>query len=138
MKTMLLTVIGLSAHLLSLGQLAPPTNAPPSDADIRRMLIGTWGGDTMHKHSRTIYATNGISFSTNWVTDPNSVLNAVPYAESSWQVKDGTLISTVTKTTDPQLCPLGSVWRTKVILMNETGAVGVTSIGTTNTMARIK
>lgn len=133
----LFTTIAFFLHLLLLGQPTAPTNVAPSDTQIRRLLIGTWGGDGNDRHARLTFAANGTSTSTNWVTGKQR-LNATPYAESIWEVRGGVLVSTVTKTGDARLCPLGSVWRTRVISINETNAVGVTQVGTTNTMARIK
>jgi hypothetical protein len=137
MKTILLVAFCLSVHLASLGQSAPATNQPPSDAEIHRTIIGTWGGDRNDRHARLTFASNGTCISTNWVTG-GQVRNFVSYAESTWRVQNGVLISTITKTTDPALCPLGSVWRTRFLLINEPGMVGVTQFGNTNTVARIK
>lgn len=133
----LLAAVAFFMHLLSIGQPVGITNVGLSDAEIRKLLIGTWGGDRNDRHARQTFATNGTCISTNWVTG-GAVKNFVSYAESTWRVQDGVLLTTITKTTDQRLCPLGSVWRTRFLLINETGMVGLTQFGTTNTVARIK
>ncbi len=132
MKAILLTTIGLFAHLLSVGQVSVGSNAPPSDADISRFLIGTWTADANHRHSSCTYLTNGTCISSNWLTGTNRTLNMVLYAESTWEVRDGVETTAVTKTSDPLLCPLGRVWQNRFILLSQTGAVAVTQFGLTN------
>ena len=132
MKTILLTMTGLLACLLSFGQVIVSSNAPPNDGNLRRFLIGTWAADANYRHSRCTFLTNGTCIGSNWVTGTNHVMNMVRYAESTWQLHDGIETTIVTKTTDPLLCPLGMVWTNKYIFLNETVAVAVTQYGLTN------
>jgi hypothetical protein len=136
-KTILLPVLGLSAYLVAIGQVSPATNQPPSDAEIRRMIIGTWGVDGNDVHGRTTFATNGTYSYTNWVTG-RRIPNSSPYGKGVWRVEDGACIATATNTGNSRLDPVGIVRRTKFLFINETGMVGVTQFGNTNTMARIK
>jgi hypothetical protein len=126
--------LGTNMYFLKKQQFA---DQPLSDSDIRRKIIGTWGVDQNDRHARTTFMTNGTSQSTNWVTG-RQILNAVSYSEGAWEIKDGFLIETVTKTTNPRLDPLDTVWRAKIISLTETGMAAVNSFGNTNRGERIQ
>jgi hypothetical protein len=138
MKVLALTAVSLSALQLSFAQEPISTNAIPSDAEIRKLIIGTWGGERAgsDRHGSVTFAANGTQTATNWVMG-NAVLNAVSYAESTWRIENGTLFTKVTKTTDERLCPLGSNWRGTIISINATNIAVVTQFGTTNSLARV-
>jgi hypothetical protein len=159
MNTTPLTLLGLCIPLLSFGQLAVVTNGAPTDAEIRGMIVGTWGDDGNDRHGRTTFATGGTFISTNW----GRAVRYFACTEGVWRVQDGVVTETFTKIVlrynpgsrherrrytnesqwdrtdpDPYLWAPGSVWCTRVISINETGMVGLTQTGTTNRLARIR
>lgn len=138
MKTLALLFSMFLTEFLSHGQSGVTTNAPLIDSELRKRILGTWGAEGRCLHGRFTFAPDGTKISTNWVAGTNCNVKIVSRAEATWLIQDGFLISKTTKTTDPELAPLGRVSRTKIIRLDDTELVGLTEIGTTNVVSRIK
>jgi hypothetical protein len=85
----------------------------PTDSALRQKIVGTW----QISYGVTILAANGnfVCKATNrWSTGSKEFSY-----EGTWQLQDGILIFTYTKTSEPKYMPVGKVERCQVIRAEE-------------------
>ena len=136
----LLTILSLHAVSLADVRSANEPQKTPSDAAIREKVVGTWIVD-LQSH-------NGFSIKgTATIVSENKFISTVTVTtgdrreemgyEGRWDVKDGFLIETITKS-DSRMAPVGMVTRDKVIRVNDQELVYLTEEGKTVTRKRKK
>ena len=89
----LLTICSLVVACVCSGQSVVETNSPPSDAEIRQKMTGTWFLDYFHVWQSTItIASNGdyVAYRTEGRTRTNKL-------EGTFEIKDGMMIDTLKK-----------------------------------------
>src|SRR3954470_16509025 len=107
----------ISSIIAAMAALLSPLHAPaadkpepgkPTDAEITRLLVGTWhGADAVTGVSGTIsYAKDGTFVGEGSV--PLTDTQKVEFrAEGTWKVTDGAIHFTITKSTRPGVAPVG-------------------------------
>ena len=121
MTIRLLSIFSLLAFSLTETKSAGNPQTPPSDADIRQKVVGTWtvgmqsAGGISIKGTVTIASDGGFVSSMTIVGHDSK--QEVSY-EGTWQVKGGALIETVTKS-DSKMTPVGVVTRDRIISVDE-------------------
>lgn len=90
-----------------------------SDFDLRRSISGTWFG-TNSSFSGTTTIRADRTFATRVTYNPPAYGPKSVEIDGRWQILDGYLIYTVTKTTEPEDEPVGHVDRYKIIRLNGT------------------
>jgi len=141
MKTKYLAVIfGLVSIGLPLAWSAPEPQLLLTDDEIRQKIVGTWLVDNHLPNGNSLVVTETV-LSTNSMTTKAAFIIGEHKEEleysSTWQVKDGYLITTVTKSNSKDTTP-GEVAREKVVTLNENIYVFHTESGKTITEHRSK
>jgi len=115
-----LTLLFLSVAVV---RSADNVQKPMSDAEITRKLIGVWlvdvqsaDGSSSLKGTITMDKTGGM-IAVNKITGKNR--NVEVQYSGTWQVKDGILLENVMVTSNPVLLPVPTVYREKIIRLNE-------------------
>ena len=137
---------GLALFLLTVTlaacQRRDVSSMSPTDAKLREKLLGTWtwGGEPEGSAGVNTLAPDGkfVSSSTNrW----SSGSREFAY-EGTWQVKDGILHLTYTKTSEPKDMPVGRIERYKIIRIDAEELADCQmldgSLGATNSLKRKK
>jgi uncharacterized protein (TIGR03067 family) len=80
---------------------APQVPRKPTDAEIKDGLVGTWGHQTSDRIVKATFNADG-SFSTvmNWKKGLKKVFDAEERNSGKWDVKNGTVVLTVTASTE--------------------------------------
>ena len=103
----LLSIFSLLAISLTEVKLVGNPQTPPSDAEIRQKVVGTWTVDMQSPGGISVKGTVTIasdgSFVSNMTIVGHDSKQEVSY-EGTWQVKDGALIETVTKSDSSGRC----------------------------------
>lgn len=111
-----------------------------SDTEIRLRIVGIWIVDFKSFNDTAMSGSTSISgdgiFSTIAVIVKGKQKANLIY-EGVWEVKDGFLIETVNKSSNPQIVPLGKVTRDYVIRLDENEFVYRTEDGKIKTRKRI-
>ena len=88
----------------------------PADSALHQKIVGTWAWTPVEAQTSggvTTFAANGnfVFKGTNrWATGAKEFSY-----EGTWQIQDGILIFTLTKTSEPKYMPVGKVDRCKII-----------------------
>jgi hypothetical protein len=137
----LLIAFCILAPLLAVGQTVG-TNSVGTDEELRRKFVGVWTSDGVCLHGIATNTLDGKSISKGWVTGTNCNPRGVArYLESTWQIENGILITRITKSSDPDITPVGWTGRGRVshITDGEMGVVPLNNpLGTTNVVKRLK
>jgi hypothetical protein len=107
------------------------------DAELRNNIIGTWYVQAPSWASQTFY-TNGTSVYRRDLLATNSTTEVTAYLEETWRIENGVLITTVMKTSNPDVTPLGAVFRGRIIRIDSEEAVLISAAGVTNRVQRKK
>lgn len=113
----------------------------PTDAEIRRLLVGKWAYEKGVEGGPKLQATNhykkdGIFESEGTFTADGKTLNII--LSGTWEVKDGIIISTLKKTSHPTMIKEGYVSKDQVISIDDKTLRYTTERGTESIERRIK
>jgi hypothetical protein len=126
---------------LSRAEQGSVTNTSQDDAELRQKIIGTWATDGLCLKGSTTFVPDGMAVSQNSVVSTNCNVRVATYIEETWQIQDSVMTATVTKSSNPDLTPVGWVSRARIIRIDDGEAVTVTvgiGVTVTNVASRIK
>src|SRR4051812_22137236 len=96
--------------------------APPPDAEATKLLIGSWvvPGEQYTATSKDggfTFRADGTFSSYGVFHIPNQDLRIE--VEGKWSVKDGVLVEDLTKSSQPQMAPVGSLTRDTLLIVTD-------------------
>lgn len=114
------------AALLAVGLLpAPSVHAQNADADeaTRQQMIGTWvipkdSVDYDGNPSRDVYRRDGTT--SFYIYRDAGCHNVATTVDGTWDVRNGILTATITKSSDPKMFPVGMTARDQVMDLDTT------------------
>jgi hypothetical protein len=114
----------------------------PSDAEIRRKLVGNWHIEVVKTNisgsSSDTFESNGTFKSAAEFSAGQPAAHISISVEGTWEVKDGVLKETVTKSSNAQFPPVGLVTKDKVLRMDDKEFVYEDERGEIHTNKRVK
>ncbi|HXI73337.1 MAG TPA: hypothetical protein VNN22_23600 [Verrucomicrobiae bacterium] len=141
MKTKYLTIL---LSLISVGLPFAWSASEPqhhlTDDEIRQKIVGTWLVNNHLSNGNSLVVTEKILANNSVATKATFTVGEHKEEledSATWQVKDGYLIETVTKSNSEQV-PLGKITRDKVITLNDNMYICRTESGKTVTEKRSK
>jgi hypothetical protein len=111
-----------------------------TDDDIRQKIVGTWLVETHLSNGNSVIGTETILLSNSMVSKATLTIGDTKEEleyNATWQVKDGYLIETVTKSNSERI-PLGKITRDKVVTLDDKVFIFQTEGGRTVTRKRSK
>lgn len=139
MKTVYLFTI-FSLLTISASKANSSDEASPNDTEIGQKIIGVWIVDIRSTNSLSIEGTVAINSDESFISKATITRaghsQSVRY-EGTWQVKDGFLIETITKS-DFKSITVGKITHDKIVGIDENEMVFQTESGKTETRKRIE
>jgi len=133
MRQILAFIFGIVLSLPSLAIDLP-------DSRIRQRLVGQWSdviqGDAVTVKSTDTYVSDG-TFAVEGEIHPKDGTPFTVKVDGHWEVKNGVVISTVTRSSDVSLVPVGTITRDRVLLINSKEFHCVTEAGRLSKQLRI-
>jgi hypothetical protein len=111
-----------------------------TDDDIRQKIVGTWLVETHLSNGNSVIGTETILLSNSMVSKATLTIGDTKEEleyNATWQVKDGYLIETVTKSNSEGI-PLGKITRDKVVTLDDNVFIFQTESGRTVARKRSK
>jgi hypothetical protein len=138
-----LLLLGLLTVVFAPSLQAASTNTPPGDVEFTHKLVGKWKVALTDPRGLSINGTDekkadGIFTSTVTFAFPDPKLNRTISVEGKWEIKNGVLIETITKSSDPQFPPVGMVSRDKIIKLDDKEFLYETERGKQESQTRIQ
>ncbi|HEX3798622.1 MAG TPA: hypothetical protein VH413_07970 [Verrucomicrobiae bacterium] len=100
---------------------APTGDGRPPDEDIRKKIVGEWHADitktNFSAHASDKFEAEGKYSSTAELEI--GVRHVTISVEGKWEVKDGMLKETITKSSNPEYPPIGLVTNDKVVRIDD-------------------